>query len=77
MKYLIRLLVLTVICFVSYGYFHKNQGNIEGDKWVGIGILIMSLVLMPIFIYHRYKGKDLNKYMFKSAPEEDENIENQ
>lgn len=76
MKYIIRILVLTVICFVSFGYFHKNLGNPEGDKWVGIGILIMALVLMPLFVYHRYKGKDLNKYRFKLGNEE-ENKEKQ
>ena len=77
MKYLIRLLVLAVICFVSYGYFLKNQENTEGDKWFGIGILIMALVLMPVFIYHRYRTKNVKDYMFKSIPKEEENIENQ
>lgn len=77
MKYIIKILVLTVICFVSFGYFHKNSGNPEGDKWVGIGILIMALVLMPLFVYHRYKGKDLNKYRFKLGGEETENEEKQ
>lgn len=77
MKYLIRLLVLAVIGFVSYGYFHKNQGNFEGDKWVGIGILIMALVLMPVFIYHRYRTKNAKDYMFKTYQKKDENIENQ
>jgi uncharacterized membrane protein YukC len=67
MKYLIRLLVLAVICFVSYGYFYKNQGNEEGDKWVGIGIMIMALVLMPVFIYHRYRTKNAKDYMLQNA----------
>jgi hypothetical protein len=76
MKYIIRILLFIVIGFVSFGYYHKNSGNTEGDKWIGIGILIMALVLMPLFIYHRYKGKDLNKYMFKLNGEE-ENKEKQ
>lgn len=65
MKYIIRILFFLFVGFVSFGYYHKNSGNTEGDKWVGIGILIMALVLMPLFVYHRYKGKDLNKYKFK------------
>lgn len=76
MKYLIRILVLVVICFVSYGYYFKNQGNDAGDKWVGIGVLIMSLVLMPLFIYHRYKGKDLNQYLYNPKQKETEETAN-
>jgi hypothetical protein len=71
MKNTIKTLLLIVICFVSFGYYHKNSGNPEGDKWVGIGILIMALVLMPLFVYHRYKGKDLNRYKFKQGNEEE------
>ena len=37
----------------------------------------MALVLMPVFIYHRYKTKNVKDYMFKSAQKEEENIENQ
>ena len=75
MKYIIRILLFLFIGFVCFGYYLKNSGNPEGDKWVGIGILIMALVLMPLFVYHRYKGKDLNKYRFKLGNEEEENKE--
>jgi hypothetical protein len=77
MKYIIRILLFVVIGFVSFGYYHKNSGNPEGDKWVGVGILIMALVLMPLFIYHRYNGKDLSKYKFKLNDQEEKNKEKQ
>lgn len=77
MKYLIRFLVAVVIGFVSYGYFLKNQENTEGDKFVGIGILIMALVLMPVFIYYRYRTKNVKDYLYKPTLKEEENTENQ
>ena len=77
MKYLVRILLVIVMGFISFGYYHKNNGNTEGDKWIGIGILILALVLMPLFIYHRYKNKNLNDYMFKIDPKKEEDTENQ
>lgn len=64
MKYLIRILFLAVIFLVSYGYYQKNSGDhLTGDKWVGLGILAASFILMPLFIYHRWKGKKVKDYM--------------
>ena len=64
MKYVIRILFLAIIILVSYGYYLKNSGDHPtGDKWVGIGILGASFVLMPIFIYHRWKNKKVKDYM--------------
>ena len=77
MKYIIRILLAIVLGFIAFGYYHKNSGHEEGDKWIGIGILIMAFILMPLFIYHRYKNKNLNDYMFKTDKKDSENIENQ
>ena len=77
MKYIIRILLFIVLGFIAYGYYHKNNGSEQGDKWIGIGILIMAFVLMPLFIYHRYKNKNLNDYMFKIDKKDSENTENQ
>ncbi|WP_299432874.1 hypothetical protein [uncultured Aquimarina sp.] len=64
MKYLIRILFIGVVVLVAVGYYHKNSGDhATGDKWVGIGILLASFILMPIFIYHRWKNKKVKDYM--------------
>ncbi|MDY8136856.1 hypothetical protein [Aquimarina sp. 2201CG5-10] len=64
MKYVIRILFITIIILISVGYYFKNTGNHDtGDKWVGIGILATSFILMPIFIYHRWKNKKVKDYM--------------
>lgn len=64
MKYVIRILFIAVITLVCIGYYYKNTGNHSiGDKWVGIGILGASFILMPLFIYHRWRNKKVKDYM--------------
>ncbi|MEW7289022.1 hypothetical protein [Aquimarina sp. 2304DJ70-9] len=64
MKYVIKILFIAVIILVCVGYYFKNSGDhITGDKLVGIGILAASFILMPIFIYHRWKNKKVKDYM--------------
>ncbi|WP_103069805.1 hypothetical protein [Aquimarina sediminis] len=64
MKYIIRILFITIIILICIGYYFKNSGDhITGDKLVGIGILVSSFILMPIFIYHRWKNKKVKDYM--------------
>ena len=77
MKYVIRILFFIVLGLIGYGYYIKQNESLEGDKWIGIGILITALVLMPIFLWHRYKNKNLDDYMFKFDNKKDENTENQ
>ncbi len=64
MKYLIRILFIIVILLFAVGYYFKNTGDhVTGDQWVGIGILAASFILMPVFIYHRWKNKKVKDYM--------------
>lgn len=77
MKYIIRILFIIILGLIGYGYFLKQTVGNEGDKWVGLGVLISALVLMPIFLWHRYKNKILEDYMFKFDNKKDEKTENQ
>lgn len=77
MKYVIRILFFIILGLIGYGYYLKQTVGTEGDKWVGLGVLTSALVLMPLFLWHRYKNKNLNDYMFKFDKKKDENTENQ
>lgn len=77
MKYILRLLLFSFFAFVIYGYSLKNKGSLEGDKWIGIGVLILALVLMPLFIFHRYRKKNIKDFVLKKQENEKENTENQ
>ncbi|GAA4111619.1 hypothetical protein GCM10022393_09490 [Aquimarina addita] len=64
MKYIIRILFIAIVILVSIGYYYKNTGDhVFGDKLVGVGILAASFILMPIFIYHRWKDRKVKDYM--------------
>ena len=77
MKYIVRILLVIVIGFISFGYYHKNNGSAEGDKWVGIGVLILAFVLMPAFIYQRYRNKKMKDFELNFNFKEKEDAENQ
>ncbi|MQP25189.1 hypothetical protein GFJ94_08940 [Flavobacterium sp. LMO8] len=76
MKKIIFLLLLIIIGLISFGYFQKNNG-LNGDKWIGIGVLLIAFALMPLFIYHRYKNKNVKDYLMSNFTQEKENTDNQ
>jgi uncharacterized membrane protein YdjX (TVP38/TMEM64 family) len=77
MKYIIRIILATIIGLIGYGYYLKNANTAEGDKWIGIGVLLIAFVLMPLFIYHRYKNKNVKDYLMSNFTQEKEKTENQ
>ena len=77
MKYIVRLQLLAVLGFIGFGYFLKNKGSLEGDKWIGIGVLVLAFVLMPTFIYYRYRNKKLSDYKLNFNQNENKDAENQ
>ena len=72
MKTVLTAILLTVIGFVSYGYYINYQELADGEKFIGTGLMIFAFILMPLFISHRYKNKDLRNYSFKDFSKEPE-----
>lgn len=66
MKSLLKILLVIVVGFIIFGYYTNYLNEGEGEKFIGIGILILTFILMPLFIYQRYKNKDLSQYTFKN-----------
>lgn len=77
MKYIIRILFVLFISFLGYGYYLKTQTNVSGEKWIGISIVILFFLLMPMFIFSRYRKKKLTDYEWKNVFSPKENTENQ
>lgn len=65
MKLLVKLILVIVIAIISIGYYYKNTGNPKGTAIIGIGILTLAFVLMPLFIYSRYRSKKISSYKLK------------
>ena len=76
MKKILIGLIVIIACLVSFGYFQKNNG-LNGDKWIGIGILLVAFVLMPLFLYSRFKNKETRERMLNLSSKKKEDTDNQ
>ncbi|MFA5298802.1 MAG: hypothetical protein WC389_11410 [Lutibacter sp.] len=64
MKFLIIFILILFLGMLGTGYYLKNSGDANGDIVIGIGVLIVAFILMPLFIYHRYKNKNIRDFTF-------------
>ena len=64
MKFVILFILMLFLGMLSTGFYLKNSGDANGDIIIGIGVLIVAFILMPLFIYHRYKNKNLKDFTF-------------
>jgi len=57
MKIILNILVFVVLILILGGYIFKNTSTINGNMFIGIGVVLFAFILMPLFIYHRYNGR--------------------
>lgn len=76
MKILLRIILFFVITLWAVGAFLHLTNNDKSPQFIGSGVILLTLVLMPLFIYHRYNGKDLSKYSLKHNDPNASKIEN-
>ena len=76
MKKILIGLIVTIACLISFGYFQKNNG-LNGEKWIGIGVLLAAFVLMPLFLYSRFKNKETRERMLNLGLKKKEDADNQ
>lgn len=62
MKKVIRIILFVILVILGVGFYLLSDDHSKGNFVVGIGVLLFTLVLMPLFLYHRYKGKKLEDY---------------
>lgn len=63
MRKLLIIIFLGILACLIYGFVIKSPLDNSGDFFIGIGVVGIFFLWMPLFIYHRYKGKDIKKYM--------------
>ena len=66
MKTALRIIRVICLILIGAGSYLNLETSGSGERFVGIGALIFAFVLMPLFIFHRYKNKDLSNYSFKN-----------
>lgn len=66
MNIVLKIILVGVICFVAYGFYVNSNEAGQGEKFIGIGVSVFAFILLPLFVYHRYKNKDLSRYTFQN-----------
>ncbi|MDV7186640.1 hypothetical protein R3X25_05050 [Lutibacter sp. TH_r2] len=64
MKSILIFLLIIILGTLIYGFYIKNNGDSSGELIIGIGVLAIAFIFMPLFIYHRYKNKNINDFTF-------------
>ncbi|OAD91748.1 hypothetical protein A7A78_10855 [Aequorivita soesokkakensis] len=70
MKYIITVLFIAVCIALGVGFFIKSDNEATGNLVIGLSLMAGFFVLMPLFIYHRWKNRSVKDYMLTK-----ENIE--
>ena len=65
MKFVIIFVLLLTLGMLGTGFYLKNAGDVNGEIVIGLGVLVVAFVLMPLFIYHRYKDKKMSDFTFE------------
>ncbi len=65
MNSIIKILAIIILIAVGTGFYYRmNENMILGDRIIGIAVLASAFILMPIFLYVRWKDKNLKDYTF-------------
>ncbi|WP_238388488.1 hypothetical protein [Christiangramia aestuarii] len=58
-----KILGIAILIAIGVGfYFRLNDDVLTGDRIIGIAVLTSAFILMPVFLYVRWKGKRLKDY---------------
>jgi len=63
MKFLLKVLFIIFIGGLIVGLYLQYIGNSIYPTVMGIDILFFSFILMPLFIFYRYKNGKYKKYV--------------
>lgn len=75
MKLLIKIAFFLSFLSVALGYFFNNFTSLNGKLYIGIGVLIFAFILMPLFIYYRYKGR-IGDFIDRRMEKENDDLNN-
>ncbi|MBP9848847.1 MAG: hypothetical protein KBC58_05370 [Flavobacterium sp.] len=76
MKKILIGLIIIIVSLITFGYLQKNNG-LNGDKWIGIGVLLIAFLLIPLFLYSRFKNKEVRERMLNFDLKEKKDTDNQ
>lgn len=63
MKTAIKILFVIFLVWMAVGFYLLHIQHEKAEIVMGLGVFFLSFVLMPIFIYYRYKDGKYKKYI--------------
>lgn len=63
MKQFLIILFFAVIISLSIGFYLKTDDETTGNLIIGLSLMVGFFLLMPLFIYYRWKDKKVKDYM--------------
>ena len=75
MKYILQILVVVFLFLAGYGFYLNAEIPKSGDKFIGIGVLLIAFGIMPLFIASRYKKSKMGEFLKNQANKVDEKTE--
>ena len=64
MKFVIIFVFILSLGMLGTVFYLKNSGDANGEIVIGLGVLMVAFILMPLFIYHRFKNKKMADFTF-------------
>ena len=62
-RYLILLIVLACLGSIAYGFTIVETDPVNGNKYIGFGVVGLFLLAMPLFLIFESRGKKMKDYM--------------
>ncbi|MCH9660940.1 MAG: hypothetical protein K0U54_08505 [Bacteroidetes bacterium] len=63
MRYALIIVFIGIILILGYGLYINPIDNQKGEFCIGISVAGLFFLWMPLFIYHRWRNKDIKDYM--------------
>ena len=63
MKQIIGILFISVLISMGIGFYIKSEDEATGNLIIGLTLMVGFFILMPLFIYHRWKNRNVKDYM--------------
>jgi len=70
MKTILKILFIIFLFWMATGAYLLNTNHPKAQIIMGLGVMFMSFILMPIFIYYRYKDGKYQKYIINKKNED-------
>lgn len=63
MNTVLKVLGILILIAIGVGFYYRTfEDVLLGDQIIGLAVLASAFILMPIFLYVRWKGKRLKDY---------------